>query len=73
MAMDGVYTALEIRRRALPEAMAVKAAGLQSDNERIRQQVSTEIIEWELGKATQKTEHSGEVNFKWDWNSQPEK
>ncbi len=59
MAMDGMITMLHIRRRVLAKAMAVKAAGLESDNERVRQSVATEIIEWESGKATQKQELTG--------------
>lgn len=51
MAGDGVLVAREIRRRAVPKAMAVKVAALDSDNEKIRQDAATEIIEWELGKA----------------------
>jgi hypothetical protein len=58
MAHDGVVTALHIRRQALSEAMAVKRQGLSSDDERIRQSVATELIEWELGKATARLEHS---------------
>jgi len=53
MRVDGMITALEIRRRNLAKAMAVKAAGLDSDDEKIRQNVATEIIEWETGKASQ--------------------
>lgn len=59
MVHDGIVTALEIRRRNLARAMAVKASGLDSNDERIRQASATEIIEWELGKATQKQEVSG--------------
>ena len=59
MAYDGVITALEIRRRNLAKAMLVKAAGLDSNDERLRQGVATEFIEWELGKATQKSEVTG--------------
>jgi len=63
MAEDGLQTALHIRRRNLAKAMGVKAAGLDSGDERLRQGVATEIIEWELGKATQRNqnEESGEV------------
>jgi hypothetical protein len=68
MAHDGVMTALEIRRRSLAKAMAVKAAGLEEDDPKVRQAAATEIIEWELGKATNKTEISGEVKFVWDHN-----
>ena len=56
MLYDGVVTALHIRKRHLAKAMAVKVAGLDSEDERIRQSVATEINEWELGKATQPTE-----------------
>ena len=59
MAMDGLVTARHIRRRNLAKAMLVKVKGLDSDDETIRQRVSTEVIEWELGKAKQTTEHSG--------------
>jgi len=59
MAVDGVATALHLRRRHLAEAMAVKIQGLRSKNERTRQAVATELIEWELGRATQKQEVSG--------------
>lgn len=59
MAFDGLVAALHIRRRNLAKAMAVKVAGLGSDDERVRQSVATEVIEWELGKATQRKEHSG--------------
>ena len=60
MRLDGMLTALEIRRRNLAKAMAVKAAGLDSDDEKVRQAVATELIEWELGRAKQAVEHSGE-------------
>lgn len=62
MAQDGVVTTLHLRRRLLARAMAVKAAGLKSSNEHIQQSVATEIIEWELGKASQRIDLSGEVN-----------
>lgn len=66
MAFDGVITALELRRRNLAKAMAVKASGLDSDNEKIRQDVATEIIEWELGKASQKIDqnNSGDLTIR---------
>ena len=62
MAGDGLHVAIEVRRRNLPKAMMIKAAGLDSDDERLRQGVATEIIEWEMGKATQREEHSGDVS-----------
>lgn len=59
MAADGLVMAGKLRRRALARAMAIKVAGLNSDDERLRQSVATEIIEWEMGKPTQKQEVSG--------------
>jgi len=56
MAADGLVMAGKLRRRSLARAMAIKVAGLNSDKEQTRQSVATEIIEWEMGKATQKTE-----------------
>lgn len=53
MAQDGLKTALHIRRKNLAKAMLVKVKGLDSEDERIRQAASTEIIEWEMGKAEQ--------------------
>jgi len=66
MAADGLVTALHIRKRNLAKAMAVKVAGLDSEDERIRQGVATEITEWELGKAMQPTNNSisGEIVFR---------
>lgn len=68
MAQDGLITALEIRRRSLAEAMAVKRSGLLSKDEKIRQAAATEIIEWELGKAVARNETrmSGSINLIWD-------
>lgn len=66
MHLDGVHLALELRRRALSKAMQIKVEGMDSKNERIRQAVCTEIIEWNLGKATQPTENKDEVKVKWD-------
>jgi hypothetical protein len=41
---------------------------LDSIDEQVRQRVATEIIEWEMGRATQPvdqhTEHSGEVGLR---------
>jgi hypothetical protein len=68
MAHDGIITAIELRRRALAKAMAVKVAGLDSEDEKVRQAVASELIEWELGKATQKNDNdnknSGEIIFR---------
>lgn len=57
MAYDGVVTARELRRRNLAKAMAIKVSGLDiEDDERLRQNVATEIIEGELGKPKQQTD-----------------
>jgi hypothetical protein len=59
LAVESTSAALAIRRRNLVKAMAVKANGLDSDDEKIRQNAATELIEWELGKAVQKNEMTG--------------
>lgn len=75
MAADGLTTAMHIRRRNLAKAMLIKASGLNSKDERIRQSASTEIIEWELGKATQRQELGNAddnpfaIKFVWDDNA----
>lgn len=57
MIYDGVITARELRRRNLAKAMAIKVSGLDiEDDERLRQNVATEIIEGELGKPKQQTD-----------------
>jgi hypothetical protein len=52
-AQNALDVALQLRRAALVKAMLVKVSGLESVDERIRQNTATEIIEWELGKAKQ--------------------
>ena len=42
--------ALQFRRSLLARAMVTKAEGLESEDEKVRQGVATEIIEAELGK-----------------------
>ena len=64
LSLDRVATAQNLRRRHLIKAMMVKVRGLDSDNERIRQGVATEIVEGELGQAPQSIEHH--FNLK-DW------
>jgi len=59
MAFDGLATAQHIRRKALAKAMLVKVKGLDSNDDVLRQRVATEIIEWEMGKATNRTEVAG--------------
>ena len=59
MAFDGMATAQHIRRKALAKAMLIKVKGLDSGDEVLRQRVATEIIEWEMGKAMQPAQISG--------------
>jgi len=59
MTNDGLVMALHLRRKALAKAMATKVAGLESSDERLRQNTATEIIEWELGRAKQTQEITG--------------
>ena len=59
IAVDGIVVAREVRRKALAKAMLIKTAGLDDENVRIAQGVATEIIEWEMGKATQRAELTG--------------
>lgn len=59
MALEAVEAAAAIRRRTLIKAIMVKTAGLDSADEATRQRVATEIIEWEMGKAANKTELTG--------------
>lgn len=68
MALDGVHVARAILRRNLPKAMAVKAAGLESNNEKIRQDAATEIIDREMGKPVARTESKieGSLLLKFD-------
>ena len=56
MAVDGVVTARHILRRNVAKAAAVKAKGLDSTDERVRQSSASEILDRELGGAVQKTE-----------------
>lgn len=59
MAQDGLIIAQHIRRKNLAKAMLVKVAGLDISDERLKQMVATEIIEWEMGKAKQTQEITG--------------
>jgi hypothetical protein len=62
MAMDGVILAKTMRRRALAKAMQVKIEGLDDKTDkRLQQSIATEIIEWEMGKATQPSELKADV------------
>ena len=56
IARDTVITALHLQRRMIARAMAVKVAGLSSDNEHIRQACAAELLDRGLGKAVQRTD-----------------
>ena len=60
------YRAIMVLEDATEEAARVKVAGLQSRNENVKQGVATEILDRQLGKATQRTEteHTGIVGFR---------
>ena len=51
--------AVGILHAANSKAAAVKVAGLDSDNERIRQDASSEILDRNMGKPTQRNELTG--------------
>lgn len=53
VALSEEEAARAIRKRSLVKAIMVKVSGLDSDDEGTRQKTATEIIEWELGKASQ--------------------
>jgi hypothetical protein len=52
--------AIGMRKQAVLKAVAVKIALLDSEDENIRSKAASEIIDWELGRATQKQEIAGE-------------
>ena len=56
---DKAIRAAMILSEAVEEAARVKAAGLKSRDERVKQAVATEIIDRELGKVPQRTELTG--------------
>ena len=67
-------TAIGILAESLTKAVMVKIAGLDSDDEKVRHIVATEIIDRMLGKATQAIEHTGKdggpiVVVDWDAKS----
>ena len=63
---DKAIRAAMILSEAVEEAAKVKAAVLQSRDERVKQAVATEIIDRELGKVLQSTEVTGEVSIEVD-------
>jgi hypothetical protein len=67
MVHDGLVVARTMRRRNLAKAMMVKAAGLDSKSERVRQATATEILEGELGRATQPTDNTTTIEAGGKW------
>jgi hypothetical protein len=59
IARDREASVREVLRRNALKAVMVKVAGLDSDEESIRQKVAPEIIESVIGKPTQKQEVGG--------------
>lgn len=59
LALDGVIVARSIFRRNLAKAALVKVAGLESEDERIRQASATEVVDRGLGRAAQSITHKG--------------
>lgn len=59
MLYDGVIVAAEILRRNATKAAQTKAEGLDSEDERIRQDSASEILDRQLGKPTQRQELTG--------------
>lgn len=59
LSQDVIEGAKVVRLQALLKAVMVKVEGLNSKDEKIRQEAATEIIEWELGKAPQRQEVTG--------------
>jgi hypothetical protein len=49
--LDTIAAAKALMVQGVAQAMAVKLAGLESLSEKVRQGVSTELIEWNLGRA----------------------
>jgi len=58
---DAAENAMTMFANALHKAVMVKIGGLDSDDERIRQGVASEIVERILGSATQRRELSGKI------------
>lgn len=64
MRNNAAVAALGIIETNATKAAMIKAKGLDSDSEKVRQDAATEILDRNLGKATQRSEvdHSGTVS-----------
>jgi hypothetical protein len=56
---DAIQSAHDILEQSVVKAAQIKRAGLDSDDEKLRQGVSSEILDRMLGRATQRQEISG--------------
>lgn len=61
MLHDGIMVAEHVLKRSIPKAAAIKVAALESEDEKLRQEVATEILDraGHVGKPTQRSEISG--------------
>ena len=75
MAADGLLTAAEVLKRSVAKAALVKAAGLDTNDDRLRQAVASDILDRVMGKAKQTIETTGKdgepltIRFVNDWRS----
>jgi len=60
--------AMAMRQQALLKALRVKVKLLDSEDESIKSRVASELIEWELGKATQRSELTGKDGGPVEWS-----
>lgn len=72
MGRESIHAAaLARRKQAVLKAISVKTALLDSDDENVRSKAATEIIEWELGRATSRQEitgaNGGAIEVKQTW------
>lgn len=56
---SAVLSAFEILASSVVKAAAVKRSGLDSDDEKVRQMVSSEVLDRILGAAVKRLEHTG--------------
>jgi hypothetical protein len=56
--------AIEVLKAGVQKAATIKVSGLDSRNERVRQDAATEILDRVVGKPTQPVTQSGEMNIK---------
>lgn len=75
MALNIKDAAIDILANAAVKAAMIKVAGLDSSNEKIRQDAATEILDRQLGKPLQKSEVAGEgggpllIKYVNDWRA----